>query len=79
MVANTHLYSQPDAEQIRYLQAAVIVNQIQDAIERAVKKHRLAEHQVSAVFCGDFNSAPSDRIHQLVTQCKNLNLPFYEL
>lgn len=79
VVANTHLYSQPGADQIRFFQAAVIVNQIQYAIGRTIEEHKLSEHQVSAVFCGDFNSAPSDPIHQLVTQCKSLNLSLYEL
>lgn len=66
VVANTHLYSQPNADNIRLLQAAIILNQIQSVMRGTIVEHNLKEHQVSTVFCGDFNSEPSDSIHQLV-------------
>lgn len=67
VVANTHLYSQPNADDIRLLQAAIILNQIRSVIDATIAEHNLAENQVSPIFCGDFNSEPSDPIHQLVT------------
>lgn len=67
VVANTHLYSQPDADDIRIVQAAIILNQIHSVIDRTIVEHKLDRNQVSAIFCGDMNSEPSDPIHQLVT------------
>lgn len=67
VVANTHLYSQRNAESIRLLQTAIILNQIQSVIENTIVEHKLDEQQISAIFCGDLNSVPSDPIHQLIT------------
>lgn len=81
-VANTHLYSQPDADDIRILQAAIILNQIRSVVDRTIVEHRLDPNQVSAIFCGDMNSEPSDPIHQLVThgtvQCECSPFTFHQ-
>lgn len=80
VVANTHLYSPDDADQIRLLQLNIIINQLRSVVDKTIVEHNLDNHQVSAVFCGDFNTIPSNPIHQTVTrgniQCKRSNFQF---
>lgn len=79
VMANTHLYSQPNADNIRLVQAAVILNQIRTVIDTTIVEHGLDADQVSAIFCGDMNSEPSDPIHQLVTVGNTQNRPHSNL
>lgn len=78
VVANTHLYSPPNAGHIRLLQVAIILNQLRSVVDMTILEHNTDKHQVSAVLCGDFNCIPSDPIHQMVTQgnvqCKKSKL-----
>lgn len=79
VVANTHLYSKPNADDIRLLQA-IILNQLRPVVDTIIIEHNLDIPQVSAVFCGDFNTIPRDPIHRMVTRrnvkCKRSKFVF---
>lgn len=68
IVANTHLYFHPDADHIRLLQVAFFMLYVKHIYESTIAELKLNEHQISIIFCGDFNSVPECGIYKLMTE-----------
>ncbi|XP_076395520.1 2',5'-phosphodiesterase 12 isoform X2 [Megachile rotundata] len=71
VIGNTHLYSRPEADDIRLLQAyygLVYLNSFAEKI-----KAENAECNVSIIYCGDFNSVPESAVYQLIIKKHILN------
>lgn len=68
IVANTHLYFHPDADHIRLLQIGFFMLYVQHVYKDTLAQLRLKEHQLSIIFCGDFNSVPECGIFKLMTE-----------
>lgn len=71
LVANTHLYSMPDADHIRLLQGSTSVKYLEFLIEEFYLQY--AQDSTSGanlylIFCGDMNSTPDCGLFQLVTK-----------
>lgn len=67
-VANTHLYFHPDADHIRLLQFYLSLLYVQHVRHNLLQRLQCPEHDVSVVYCGDFNSVPECGIYRLMTQ-----------
>ncbi|QQP52135.1 2phosphodiesteraselike [Caligus rogercresseyi] len=55
VVGNSHLFFQPDADHIRLLQAEMCLRHFGKV---------LSEHKGHLLFCGDFNSVPSNAVYE---------------
>ncbi|KAK7113661.1 hypothetical protein V1264_012910 [Littorina saxatilis] len=63
-LANTHLYFHPAASHVRLLQGATSVRHIEAVCRPYIQQGK----SIAVVFCGDFNSSPSQGIVQLMTK-----------
>uniref|UniRef100_U5ETA8 Putative glucose-repressible alcohol dehydrogenase transcriptional effector ccr4 n=1 Tax=Corethrella appendiculata TaxID=1370023 RepID=U5ETA8_9DIPT len=68
IVGNTHFYYHPDADHIRLLQAGFSMLYLQSIYEEIKQRFELSEHDLSLIFCGDFNSVPECGIYKLLTE-----------
>ncbi|OWF50180.1 2',5'-phosphodiesterase 12-like [Mizuhopecten yessoensis] len=64
-MANTHLYFRPDAGAVRLLQSILCIKHLEQV--KATYKEQGVD--LAIIFCGDFNSRPTNGVHQFVTQC----------
>ena len=65
IVANTHLYFKPCADNIRLLQAGLCLVEIQRIQAQLTADSNSCEN-CGIIFCGDFNSAPENGVLELV-------------
>ena len=65
IVANTHLYFEPNADHIRLIQTEMCRVELEKVRARTVAE--FPERRVAAIFCGDFNSTPPFGVVQLLT------------
>ena len=56
IVANTHLYFEPNADHIRLIQTEMCRVELENAKKRMAEE--FPERRVTTIFCGDFNSTP---------------------
>lgn len=70
IVANTHLYAQPQATHIRILQMAIITKELENIRQRILENFKLKNDQISIFLCGDFNSKPTDGVYKFLTENK---------
>lgn len=64
VIGNTHLYSRPEADDIRLLQAYYGLMYLYSFAEKI--KAENVECNVSIIYCGDFNSVPESEVYQLI-------------
>ncbi|XP_065172268.1 2',5'-phosphodiesterase 12-like [Atheta coriaria] len=64
ILANTHLYYHPDANNIRLLQTAVCLEFLRGLHQKEMKKNT----NVSLLFCGDLNSKPESDVYKFITE-----------
>jgi 2',5'-phosphodiesterase len=57
VIGTTHLYFKPDADHIRLLQIAMIMRELEAAVQAGQKNW--PEKKFSLLLCGDFNSTPT--------------------
>ena len=63
IVANTHLYFEPNADHIRLIQTEMCRVEIEKVRQNLIKDDK----NVSVVFCGDFNSTPPFGVMEYMT------------
>ncbi|XP_022242831.1 2',5'-phosphodiesterase 12-like [Limulus polyphemus] len=65
LIANTHLYFRPDADNVRLLQTITCVRYIENILKQTKEKDPNCE--IAVVFCGDFNSCPEFGVYEFLT------------
>lgn len=66
LVANTHLYSHPDADRVRAVQAGCCLRLVETRLHQL--RSQFLPRQVDLLFCGDFNSCPASGAFRLMTE-----------
>jgi hypothetical protein len=68
LVCNTHLFWDPDFDDVKLSQAVYFVQRITAARDDFFRQHSPAMPPltVPVVLCGDFNSMPAQRVHQFL-------------
>lgn len=66
MIANTHLFANPAAKELRLVQMAFMLSYIQYIYKATIEETGCSDEQISVVFCGDFNSKPSTEVFEFV-------------
>ncbi|KAJ1500191.1 Glucose-repressible alcohol dehydrogenase transcriptional effector [Coelomomyces lativittatus] len=71
IVANTHLYWNPQYPEVKLAQAKLLILRIQKFRKRIREQRQLQQHQQSGdipiILSGDFNSNPNSDVYQLLT------------
>jgi len=63
VVANTHLFWDPDLTDVKLFQADVFLNEL----ELVLQKHHLDARSVPIIIGGDFNSEPNSSVYELIS------------
>jgi mRNA deadenylase 3'-5' endonuclease subunit Ccr4 len=68
LVCNTHLFWDPDFDDVKLSQAVYFVQRITAARDNFFRQHPPAMPPITVpvVLCGDFNSMPAQRVHQFL-------------
>lgn len=75
IVANTHLYSQPNCHVVRLIQLACILRHIEHIVHE--EKEKTSNAIISNIVCGDFNSLPGHVLDSLMLE-GNLSSPYQD-
>lgn len=72
LVANTHLHWDPEYNDVKTMQVAVLLDELQKMV-RKYSKSRDDLNKVPMVICGDFNSQTNSAVYELMSQGSSKN------